>query len=307
MHQLDFSSSTLANLAGRTVIVTGAGRGIGASTAALVNSHGANVVLVDLASAKDAATFLIKSFRYPERSLFVPANILAWNDLVSVFKTAVQRFSKVDVVVANAALMESKPVLDVEIDEAGDPIESLEANKVIDVNIKGTLNTLRLGLHYLGQNNPSSTGSRGSIVFVTSTSGYFGSTGNAAYISSKHGVVGLIRASLRRAAFLGISLSSVAPCYTPTHLTAGFGQKITDAGLDANTPEGVASVVASLACDGTAHGLACLVWGSYKRELERTRQDLLDSWLGDDLMGSMTTFGQLMDSMGGYPLPQNRD
>lgn len=118
---------------------------------------------------------------------------------------------------------------------------------------------LRLGLHYLGQNNPSSTGSRGSIVFVTSTSGYFGSTGNAAYISSKHGVVGLMRASLRRAAFLGISLSSVAPCYTPTHLTAGFGQKITDAGLDANTPEGVASVVASLACDGTAHGLACLV------------------------------------------------
>lgn len=141
MHQLDFSSSTLANLAGRTVIVTGAGRGIGASTAALFNSHGANVVLVDLAPAKDAATLLIKSFRYPERSLFVPANILAWKDLVGVFKTAVQRFSKVDVVVANAAIMESKPVLDVEIDEAGDPIESLEANKVIDVNIKGTLNS----------------------------------------------------------------------------------------------------------------------------------------------------------------------
>ncbi|KAJ3455253.1 hypothetical protein MRS44_013853 [Fusarium solani] len=226
MHQLDFSSSNLADLAGRTVIVTGAGRGIGASTAALFNSHGANVVLVDLDPAKDAATSLIRSFQYPEKSIFVPANILVWKDLVSVFKTAVQRFSKVDVVVANAAIMESKPVLDVEVDEAGDPVESLEANRVIDVNLKGTLNSksrvpfleaslafanrwqiaLRLGLHYLGQNNPSSTGSRGSIVFVISTSGYFGSTGNAAYISSKHGVVGLMRASLRRAASLGITI-----------------------------------------------------------------------------------------------------
>ncbi|RSM16691.1 hypothetical protein CDV31_004463 [Fusarium ambrosium] len=307
MHQLDFSFNNLADLAGKTVIVTGAARGIGVSTAALFNSHGANVVLVDLPQAKDAATSLIKSFQYPGNGLFVPSNILVWKDLVSVFKTAVQKFARVDVVVANAAIMESKPVLDVEVDEAGDPVESLEANRVIDVNLKGTLNTLRLALHYLGQNKPSSTGSRGSIVFVTSTSGYFGSTGNAAYISSKHGVVGLMRASLRRAASLGISLSSVAPCYTPTHLTAGFGQKITDAGLNANTPEGVALVAASLACDGTAHGLACLVWGSYKRELERTRQDLLISWLGDDLVDSMAKFGQVMDSMGGYPLPQNKD
>ncbi|KAI8719987.1 hypothetical protein NCS52_00442700 [Fusarium sp. LHS14.1] len=307
MRQLDFSSSALTNLAGQTVIITGAGRGIGASTAALFNSHGANVVLVDLAPAGDVATSLIKTFQYPEKNIFVPANILVWKDLVSVFKTAIERFDKVDAVVANAAIMESTPVLEVKIDEAGDPTESLEANRVIDVNLKGTLNTLRLGLHYLGKNTPSPAGYRGSIIFITSTSGYFGSTGNAAYISSKHGVVGLMRSSLRRAASLGINLSAVAPCYTPTHLTAGFGKKISDAGIDANTPEGVASVAASLVCDRTAHGLACLVWGEYKRELERTRQDMLVDWLGDDLVDSMAKLGQLMDSMGGYPLPQNKD
>ncbi|KAH6986438.1 3-hydroxyacyl-CoA dehydrogenase type-2 [Ilyonectria sp. MPI-CAGE-AT-0026] len=307
MHQLDFSSSDLSNLAGQTVIVTGADRGIGASTAALFNSNGANVVLVDLPSAKDAAESLIKSFQHPKKSLFVPANILVWEGLVTVFKIALQRFSKVDVVVANAAIMESKPVLHVEVDEAGDPVESLEANRVIDVNLKGTLNTLRLGLHYLGQNKPSSTSFRGSIVFVTSTSGYFGSTGNAAYISSKHGVVGLIRASLRKAASLGINLNSVVPSYTPTHLTAGFGQSISNAGLNVNTLEGVASVAVNLASDQSAHGVACLVWGHYHRELERTQQDLLGNWLGDDLVASMTNFGQLMDSMGGYPLPQNKD
>ncbi|EXA30281.1 DNA polymerase alpha subunit B [Fusarium oxysporum f. sp. pisi HDV247] len=53
MHQLEFSPSTLANLAGRKVIIPGADRGIGASTTALFNSKGANVVLVNLLSARD--------------------------------------------------------------------------------------------------------------------------------------------------------------------------------------------------------------------------------------------------------------
>lgn len=164
MHQLDFSSSNLADLAGKTAIITGAGRGIGASTAALFNSHGANVVLVDLPQAKDAATSLIRSFQHPEKSLFVPANILVWKDLVSVFKIAVQRFSKVDVVLANAAIMESKPVLDVEVDEAGDPVESLEANRVIDVNLKGTFNSKSIVpflevLHLLIVENSAEAGS----------------------------------------------------------------------------------------------------------------------------------------------------
>ena len=97
------------------------------------------------------------------------------------------------------------------------------------------------------------------MVFVTSTSGYFGSTGNAAYISSKHGVVGLVRASIGKAASLGIKLSTVAPCFTPTHITAGFGDKVQDAGLETNTLEGVASVVALSAADTTTHGTSCLV------------------------------------------------
>lgn len=108
-------------------------------------------------------------------------------------------------------------------------------------------------------NVPSREGFRGSIVLVASISGYFGSTGNAAYIASKHGVVGLLRASLQKTASLGVRINAVTPGYTPTRITKGFGDSITQAGLDANTPETVASAVVYAAVDPGRHGTSCLV------------------------------------------------
>ena len=141
MHQLNFSPESLANLSGQVVIITGSARGIGASTASYFNAQGAKVVLVDLPSAKDAAETLVESFEFPENAIFVPADITAWKDLVNVFKTTIQRFGQVDVVVANAAIMESTSILDVGVDADGDPVESTEALKVIDVNLGGSLNS----------------------------------------------------------------------------------------------------------------------------------------------------------------------
>lgn len=141
MHQLDFSAQSLANLPGQTVIVTGSAQGIGASTASFFNSQGANVVLVDLPSAESLAESLVKSFKHPGNAIFAPANITVWKDLLRVFKTAIKRFGQVDIVVANAAIMERASILDVEVDAAGDPVESPEATRVIDVNLKGSLNS----------------------------------------------------------------------------------------------------------------------------------------------------------------------
>lgn len=140
MHQLTLSPEFLADLEGKTVIITGAARGIGAATAALFNSNGANTVIVDLLQSRQTAQDLIRSLPVPENAIFIPANVAEWNDLVQVFKLALAKFGRVDVVVANAAIMESSPVLDVELDTNGDPIESGDANRVLDVNLKGTFN-----------------------------------------------------------------------------------------------------------------------------------------------------------------------
>ena len=202
MHQLDPPAHLLKHAQGQTVIITGSARGIGAATAAVFNKYGANVVIADLPHLGDEAKALIKSLEHPESSTFIPTSVTEWRQMVHLFEETINKFGRVDIVVANAGIMESKPVLDMEFDQDGKPLESTESLKVLDVNLKGTFNSecyyssirdiinnfffadeiaaLRLGLYYLSKNPLSSCGFRGSVTLVSSTSGYFGTTGNAA-------------------------------------------------------------------------------------------------------------------------------
>jgi NAD(P)-dependent dehydrogenase (short-subunit alcohol dehydrogenase family) len=99
------------------------------------------VILTDLPFLQTEALSVIQSLEYPEKALFVPASVTEWKEFVEVFKAGKKMFGRIDIVVANAGIMESRPVLDVEVDENGDPVESHEATKVIDVNLKGALNS----------------------------------------------------------------------------------------------------------------------------------------------------------------------
>ena len=141
MHQLHQSPSLLAKLSGQTVIITGAARGIGAAAAAVFNKHGANVTVSDLPQLQGTAEALIKSLDHPERAAFMAASVTQWSEMVDIFDWTVSKFGRVDMVVANAGIMESTPVLDMKLDEHGKPLESNEALDVLDVNLRGTLNS----------------------------------------------------------------------------------------------------------------------------------------------------------------------
>ncbi|CAK7241761.1 MAG: hypothetical protein STHCBS139747_003231 [Sporothrix thermara] len=303
---IDIDPTTLAMAAGRTVVITGAAAGIGAATAALFSQYGANVVIADLAVARAAAeTLIAASLAHPDCALFVPADVLCWDDMTRLFKAAVARFGRVDIVVANAGIMETQPTLALDrLDARGDLMESREAFRVIDVNLKGTLNTLRLGLHTMRRNAGED---RGSIVLLASTSGYFGGTGVAAYVASKHGVVGLLRSCRAAAAECGVRLSAVAPFFTPTHITAGYADAWAAAGLEANTPDDVARVVLQQALSQDASGTCVLACGSMRRELETTQASMVGQWMGDDVVALMAAAGKLFAGLGGYPLPRARE
>lgn len=98
-----------------------------------------------------------------------------------------------------------------------------------------------------------------SILLVASTSSYFGGTGVAAYVASKHGVLGLLRACQNVARAHGVRVNAVAPFLTPTHITAGFARQWDEAGLEKNSPEAVARAVALVALDGGRQGNCVLV------------------------------------------------
>lgn len=141
MHQMCWDRKLLEHAQGRTALLTGSARGIGAETASLLNKHGCNVIITDLPSTVSHAQELILSMRFPERAIFVPASVTDWEQLLNSFKQGIRAFGRIDIVVANAGIMESRAVLEVETDVSGEPIASREGFSVLDVNLKGTLNS----------------------------------------------------------------------------------------------------------------------------------------------------------------------
>lgn len=308
MSQIEINPELLSTSTNKTILITGAARGIGAATASLFNAHGTNVVIADLEPLRADAEKLITEFTHPERGVFIPANIVDWAQLTACFKSAIARFGGIDIVVANAGIMESKPVLDVStVDENGDLRESVDAQRVIDVNLKGTLNSkfypsiysliywdvymhsnfnlfpmrhltnpkaLRLALFHLQSPTPTPSTPTKSILLVISTSGYFGGTGVSAYCASKHGVLGLLRSSQTAAQNLGVRVNAIAPFFTPTNITAGFARQWSEHGLEKNSPARVAEAIAHVSLDEGRRGDCVMVCLFFSFVL-----GILDFWL----------------------------
>ncbi|KAJ5757721.1 Short-chain dehydrogenase/reductase SDR [Penicillium nucicola] len=148
MSQVNLNHALFAEAKNKTILITGAAHGIGLATAKLVNEKGANVILADLSQFRTEAEEAINTqLAHPDRAVFFPANIVDWTELTDCFENSIARFGGLDVVVANAGIMESRPVLNVEdVDENGRLLDDHEAGRVIDVNLKGTLNTSKHGV-----------------------------------------------------------------------------------------------------------------------------------------------------------------
>ncbi|KAM0415799.1 hypothetical protein ACHAPT_013260 [Fusarium lateritium] len=142
MESIQLNPALLQNIKSKTVLVTGAAGGIGLEIVRLFYSHGANVVMADLERGRPTAEAFMRTLSDQSRAIFIAANTLVWDEMKDLFKSTIKKFNTLDVVIANAGVMESHPTLDVEtVDAAGDLLEATEASKVIDINLKGTLNS----------------------------------------------------------------------------------------------------------------------------------------------------------------------
>lgn len=150
------------------------------------------------------------------------------------------------------------------------------------------------------------TNSRGSVVLVASTSGYFGGTGVVSYISSKHGVIGLLRSSQKTAAQHQVRVNGVAPFFTPTYITGGYSEKWKEKGLPANTTTDVAQAIVQTAADPSMSGACCLAAGQKMNEIEKRLGAMVPQWVGNEMHGLMVEGGRFFDELGGYPLPPAR-
>src|SRR5437899_5318158 len=188
------------NVKGQAAIVTGGASGLGGATAAALAAAGAKVAIFDLqdelgnAKAKEIG------------GLYVKTNVADAANTEASVKTVVEKLGAPRVVVNCAGIGRAART----ISKTG-PHDLAMFSQVIQVNLIGTFNVIRLASWAMSQAEPLDDGERGVIINTASVAAFDGQIGQAAYSASKGGVVGMTLPIARDLSSLGIRVCTIAP------------------------------------------------------------------------------------------------
>ena len=206
-------------LEGKVALVTGASGGIGASVTRKLHEAGASVGLL---SRRGSDLGL-------ERALGVACDVRDRQAVADAVDAVVERFGRLDIVVANAGVGAYGPFLDLDRDQ-------LET--IIDTNLKGTLYTAAATLQHLIDSG------EGDFIALASVAGLRGFPGEAAYNASKFGQVGFVRSLDHELREHGVRATSICPGGVKTGFAIGSGRNEGDPALEGMlTADEVADVV----------------------------------------------------------------
>jgi NAD(P)-dependent dehydrogenase (short-subunit alcohol dehydrogenase family) len=198
---------------GQTFLISGGGSGLGAACVRTLIQHGGRVVIADVnqETGKRLADELGASARFIRTDVTDEASVAAAvNAALENFGTLHGSIQCAGIAVAEKVLGKSGP----------NPLEHFV--KVIQVNLIGTYNVLRLAAAAMVRNEPNSAGERGVIINTASVSAFEGQIGQAAYAASKGGVASLTLPLAREFARNGIRVVAIAPGIFDTPLLAGL-------------------------------------------------------------------------------------
>ncbi|MEY3617422.1 MAG: hypothetical protein RL726_120, partial [Actinomycetota bacterium] len=188
---------------GASAIVTGGASGIGAATARLLAAKGAKVVVADLQADKGEA--VAKEIG----GAFCKVDVTKTDDIMNAVEMA-KSMGPLRVLVNSAGIGWAQRT--VGRDGSYDSAANLDAyKKVIAINLVGTFDCIRLAATAMSTTEPLNDGERGAIVNIASVAAFDGQIGQAAYSSSKGGVVGMTLPVARDLAAVGIRVNTVAP------------------------------------------------------------------------------------------------
>lgn len=202
---------------GKTALVTGGASGLGAATARRLAAHGANVVLADLNSEKgdELAAELGETARFIETDVSKEEPVQAAVDL------AKSAFGALDILVNCAGIGAALRTYH----HKHGPHALHIFNQVIQVNLIGTFNAIRLGAEAMSVNDPNDDGERGVIINTASVAAFDGQIGQAAYSASKGGIVGMTLPIARDLSRTGIRVVTIAPGLFDTPLLASLPEE----------------------------------------------------------------------------------
>ncbi|MNO71898.1 3-oxoacyl-[acyl-carrier-protein] reductase FabG [compost metagenome] len=211
----------------KVFIVTGGGSGLGAATAKTLVEAGGKVVIADINAEAGAARVAELG---EANARFVRTDVTSETDAINAVQSAVETFGALHGLVNCAGMGPAEKVI------GRDGVHRLESFvRIVNINLIGTFNMLRLAAEAMSRNEPDEGAERGVIVNTASVAAFDGQIGQAAYSASKGGVVGMTLPIARELARHGIRVMTIAPGIFETPLVAGMSQPVRDA-LGASVP-----------------------------------------------------------------------
>ncbi len=225
------------SISGKIALVTGAAQGIGREIALALASDGADVAICDVnldAAQKTAAEIEAKG----KKSLAIKANVASSADVSAMIEQVVEKFGRIDILVNNAGITRDGLILRMK-DEDWD--------LVLSINLKGAFLCAKSALKYMSKQRS------GTVINIASIVGAMGNAGQANYVASKAGLIGLTKTIAREYANRGITANAVAPGFIETAMTQALPENVRQELAKQipmgklGTPEDVANAVRFLA------------------------------------------------------------
>lgn len=200
-------------ISGHTFMVSGGSSGLGAACVRMLVAAGGNVVIADVNDAAGAklAAELGNQARFAHTEVTDEARVrAAVNQARETFGGLHGSIQCAGIVLAERVLGKAGP----------HPLEHF--NRVLQINLLGTFNVVRLAAEAMSKNNPGADGERGIIVNTASVAAFDGQIGQAAYAASKGGIASMTLPLARELARVGIRVVAIAPGIFDTPLLAGL-------------------------------------------------------------------------------------
>ncbi|WP_042463186.1 3-hydroxyacyl-CoA dehydrogenase [Neobacillus dielmonensis] len=203
---------------GSVAVVTGGASGLGEATVETIVENGGYAAIFDLQEDRGAA--LVERLG-SERVLYVKTNVTSEADVVSALNQTIEKFGSIHVAVNCAGIGAAEKTVGKD-----KPHDLGTFTRVIQINLIGTFNVIRLAAEKMTQNEPNEEGERGVIINTASVAAFDGQMGQGAYSASKGGIVGMTLPIARDLSRHGIRVVTIAPGLMDTPLFAGAPEKV---------------------------------------------------------------------------------
>jgi len=227
-------------LEGKTVLITGASRGIGKAIALKFASEGANIALTNIAEDVEFCEVCDECEKLGAKVKRYVSNVADFDDSHRVVDEVVNDFGSVDILVNNAGI--TKDTLLMRMTEE-------QWDKVLEINLKGVFNLTKAVL------KPMMKQRKGSIINMSSVVGVSGNAGQSNYSASKAGMIGFTKSVAKEVGSRNIRCNAIAPGFIITEMTDTLPEDVKKDWIAkiplrrGGTPEDVANTSLFLASD----------------------------------------------------------